>query len=49
MEKNHVDEVLCGMQGAAQKAAVVRFGPLSVRMGVARLDGVKVCGAVASK
>ena len=36
-----MDEVLCGMQGASQKAAAMRLGPLSVRMGVARLDAAK--------
>lgn len=35
MEKNDVDEVLCCMQGSSQETAIVRFRPLSMRMGVA--------------
>ena len=38
MENNHVDEVMCRMQGTSKKAAIMRFGPLSVRMGVAGWD-----------
>lgn len=33
---SHVDEVMCRMQGASKKAAIVRFRPLSMRMGMAR-------------
>jgi hypothetical protein len=32
---NHVDEVMCRMQGAYKKAAIVRFRPLPMRMGMA--------------
>ena len=35
MEKNYVDEVMCFMQGASKEAAIVRLGPVSMRMGVA--------------
>jgi len=35
MEKNDVDEVMCFMQGASKEAAIVRLGPVSMRMGVA--------------
>ena len=35
METNHVDEIMCRMQGTSKKTAIMRFGPLSVRMGVA--------------
>ena len=34
-EETHVDEIMCGVQGASKKAAIVGFGPLPVRMGVA--------------
>jgi hypothetical protein len=30
----HVDEVMCCMQGASKEASVMRFRPLSVRLGV---------------
>jgi hypothetical protein len=33
--KIHVDEVMCRMPGASKKAAIVRFHPLSMRMGMA--------------
>jgi hypothetical protein len=33
--KIHVDEVMCRMQGASKEAAIVRFRPLSMRMGMA--------------
>ena len=33
--RTHVDEIMCGVQGASKKAAIVGFGPLPVRMGVA--------------
>jgi hypothetical protein len=36
-----VDEVMCFMQGASEKAAVVRFGSVSMRMGVAGARSVK--------
>ncbi len=35
MENSHVDEVMCRMQGTSKKTAIMRFGPLSMRMGVA--------------
>jgi hypothetical protein len=33
---SHVDEVMCCMQGASKETAIVRFRPLSMRMGMAR-------------
>jgi hypothetical protein len=36
-EKNHVDEIMRGMQGASEEASAVRFCPLPVRLGVAGL------------
>jgi len=35
MEKNHVDEIMCRMQGTSEKAAIVGLRPLPMRMGVA--------------
>ena len=35
MEKNYVDEIMCCMQGTLKKAAIVGFGPLPMRVGVA--------------
>ena len=35
MEKNHVDEIMCCMQGTSKKAAIVGLRPLPMRMGVA--------------
>ena len=33
--KNHVDEVMCRMQGPSKEVAIVRFRPLPMRMGMA--------------
>jgi hypothetical protein len=35
MEKNHVEEIMCSMQGTSKKAAIVGFGSLPMRVGVA--------------
>jgi len=35
MEKEHVDEIMRGVQGASEKTQVDWFYPVSVRMGVA--------------
>jgi hypothetical protein len=32
-----VDEIMCHLQGTAEEGAIVGFGPLPVRMGVAGL------------
>jgi hypothetical protein len=34
MEKNHVDEIMCRMQGTSGKAAIVGLRLLPMRMGV---------------
>lgn len=34
-EKNYVDEIMCPMQGTSEEAAIVRFGSLPVRVGMA--------------
>jgi len=36
MEQNDVDEIMCIVQGAPQKAQAKRFHTLSVRVGMAR-------------
>ena len=49
--KIHVDEVMCRMQGASEKAAIVRFRPLSMRMGMAgarKLKAEATCRGLAS-
>lgn len=35
--KNHVDEIMRHLQGSAEESAVVRFGSLPMRVGVAGL------------
>jgi hypothetical protein len=35
MKKNYVDEIMRRMQGTSKKAAIVGFGALPMRMGVA--------------
>jgi hypothetical protein len=39
-EGNHVDAVMCHMQGTPQKAAIVRFDSLSMRIGVAGIGSL---------
>ena len=34
-EKNHVDEIMCYLQGTSKEAPIVGFGTLPLRMGVA--------------
>jgi len=47
METNHVDEIMCRLQGTSKKAALVGFDPLPVRVGVAGagVAGTGVAGA----
>jgi len=42
MEKNHVDEIMCHLQGTSNKAEIVGFDPLPMRVGVA---GAGVAGS----
>ena len=35
MEQEHVDEIVCGVQGTSEKTQVDRFRSMSVWMGVA--------------